>query len=81
MDRYIKSDELIDFKSKLQEYTQAEFHNIPNYRIISETGPEHEKIFTVEVLINDKVYGCGKGGSKKEAQQNAAREACSQLNL
>lgn len=81
MDRYIKSDELIDFKSKLQEYTQAEFHNIPNYKIISETGPEHEKIFTVEVLINNKVNGCGKGGSKKEAQQSAAREACSQLNL
>ena len=81
VDRYIKSDELIDFKSKLQEYTQAEFHTIPNYKIINETGPEHEKIFTIEVLINNKVYGSGKGGSKKEGQQNAARESCNQLNL
>ena len=81
VDRYVKSDELIDYKSKLQEYTQAEFHNIPDYKIISETGPEHEKIFTIEVLINNKVYGRGKGGSKKEAQQNAAREACNQQNL
>ncbi len=81
VDRHIKSDELFDFKSKLQEYTQAEFHEIPDYKIINETGPEHEKIFTIEVLINNKIYGSGKGGSKKEAQQNAAREACIQLNL
>ena len=81
VDRYIKSDELIDFKSKLQEYTQAEFHTIPDYKIIDETGPEHEKIFTIETLINNKAYGRGKGSSKKEAQQNAAREACNKLNL
>jgi len=66
---------LTDHKSKLQELTQAQFQKTPDYRIVGEEGPEHEKVFSVEVYINDKKVGFGKGTNKKEAQQNAAREA------
>lgn len=71
----ITSKTLIDYKSKLQEITQARFQETPDYQIVAEEGPEHEKIFSVEVFINKQKCGFGKGPNKKEAQQNAAREA------
>lgn len=77
----IKSSELINYKSILQEYTQSKYQNIPVYKIIQEQGPDHEKVFTIEVYINNKKYGVGKGPNKKDAQQNAAKEACSILKL
>ncbi len=70
---------ITDFKSSLQEYTVKKFNQIPEYIILSETGPAHKKIFKVEVIINNKSYGKGKGYSKKNAQQEAAKEAYSQL--
>jgi len=76
----IKGD-LTDYKSKLQEYTQAQFQATPVYTIVNSTGPEHEKIFTVQVLINADSYGTGMGKSKKEAQQDAAKHACMKLNI
>ena len=77
----IKSSELINYKSILQEYTQSKYQSIPVYKIIQEKGPDHEKVFTIEVYINRKKIGVGKGSNKKETQQNAAKEACSVLNL
>lgn len=71
----ITNKTLVDHKSKLQELTQARFQQTPKYKIVDETGPEHEKIFSVEVYVNDQKVGFGKGSNKKEAQQNAAREA------
>ena len=48
---------------------------IPVYQIVSEEGPHHDKTFTAEVLVGEKVLGEGKGKSKKEAEQNAAQVA------
>jgi len=69
-----------DFKTLLQEYTQAQSGEIPVYRVISQSGPEHRKIFSVAVLIKGKVYGKGKGRSKKRAEQLAARQAWEEFN-
>jgi ribonuclease III len=66
---------LANYKSMLQEYVQGEFKTHPQYRISSEIGPDHEKVFTVEVVVNQKVLGRGRGNNKKEAEQEAARDA------
>lgn len=70
-------EHLVDenYKSQLLEYAQANKLALPVYQIVSEEGPHHDKTFTAEVLIGDKVLGEGKGKSKKEAEQNAARVA------
>ena len=69
-----KEDFLMDYKSLLQESVQTVKKSV-EYRLISEKGPAHQKTFTVEVVIDDLVYGVGEGLSKKEAEQNAAKEA------
>ena len=66
---------LANYKSMLQEYVQGEFKTHPQYRISSELGPDHEKVFTVEVVVSQKVLGRGHGNNKKEAEQEAARDA------
>jgi len=67
-----------DFKSDLQEYTQNRFSCVPLYEVVGEIGPGHNKRFDVKVVkIRSQVLGSGKGRSKKEAEQNAAKEALS----
>lgn len=70
---------IVDFKSRLQEYSVERFKEIPAYTIISEIGLPHRKKFEVEVSLNGKVYGRGAGSSKKTAQQNAAEKAYKKL--
>lgn len=67
-----------DYKSVLQEYVQTEQKSL-NYKLVKEDGPAHEKTFTVEVDIDGIVYGIGTGQSKKEAEQEAAKEALNKL--
>ncbi len=76
----IKSDlvPLEDYKTLLQQYVQQTPGEELRYETVSETGPDNAKIFTVRVLINSNCFGMGKGTSKKEAEQNAAREALGQ---
>jgi len=64
-----------DFKTELQEYSQDTFQSPPEYRVEKETGPDHNKIFYVSVYLKNKLMGRGKGKSKKEAEQKAAKEA------
>ncbi len=64
-----------DYKSRLQEYAQANFGQVPIYGVISTQGPGHRRTFEVTVSLKGKVYGKGKGGTKKSAQQQAARQA------
>ncbi|MFQ5329053.1 MAG: ribonuclease III [Thermodesulfobacteriota bacterium] len=64
-----------DYKTLLQEYTQGHFKAVPKYTVVDESGRDHERTFTVHVLISGKVCGEGKGRSKKEAHQRAAQEA------
>lgn len=64
-----------DSKSILQETVQANGHVSLEYKLISEEGPDHDKIFTVEVYIGGKASGVGSGKTKKGAEQKAAYEA------
>jgi ribonuclease-3 len=68
-----------DHKSKLQEVTQSRFQLTPAYRLVAETGPDHAKTFTVEVLAGSRTLGSGTGKSKKLAETEAARMALEQL--
>lgn len=68
-----------DYKSRLQEFMQARRQAAPSYRLVSETGPDHDKSFTVTVLDGDKVMGQGTGKTKKAAETEAARVALQQL--
>lgn len=64
-----------DYKSKLQEVAQAIWRKSPVYRIVRETGFSHDKRFHVQAVFDDEVIGDGQGRSKKEAEQDAARDA------
>ncbi len=64
-----------DPKSYLQEWAQSQGHAAPTYRTLSEIGPDHAKVFEVEVLIDDRSFGRGTGQSKQAATKDAAREA------
>ncbi len=67
-----------DYKSELQQLSNKEDFTIV-YDVLSEKGEPHNKTFTMAAMINGKNYGTGVGGSKKEAQQNAAKEALKNL--
>ena len=67
-----------DYKSALQENVQTEQKSL-TYRLVKEEGPAHERVFTVEVEVDGIIYGVGVGQSKKEAEQEAAKEALKKL--
>ena len=64
-----------DFKTRLQETSQARLHITPTYRVVQELGPDHEKQFVVAVTIGEDEWGRAVGRSKKEAEQMAAADA------
>lgn len=64
-----------DFKTRFQEWCQKQHAILPRYVTVRESGPDHQKLFEVEVLMGDKVVGVGRGHSKKEAEQVAAQRA------
>lgn len=68
-----------DFKSSLQEYLQARRQPPPVYRIIDQTGPDHDKVFTVDVHASERLLGEASGRSRKDAEQQAARVALDAL--
>lgn len=68
-----------DPKSYLQELVQNKFHASPKYRILSTSGPDHAKKFTVGVFIQDRQIGQGSGSSKQQAEEESARQALDQL--
>jgi ribonuclease III len=70
-----------DYKSKIQEYVQGNSLAIIKYTVSNESGPPHDKIFEVEVYLDNKCFGKGIGKSKKEAEQNAAKEALRALGV
>jgi ribonuclease-3 len=69
-----------DYKTQLQELTQARFKTMPEYVLETEEGPDHDKTFYVSVALEDRVLARGSGKSKKEAQQEAARRALIELD-
>ncbi len=68
-----------DFKSALQELLQGRDLPLPDYRLLSTLGPDHQKQFQVEVVVNGEPLASAIGPSKKEAEQNAARAALDRL--
>jgi ribonuclease-3 len=64
----------IDSKTKFQEIAQELFKFTPIYTVISEEGPDHDKVFTMAVMVGNKEYGRGKGSSKQRAEEMAATE-------
>ena len=64
-----------DYKSLLQEYTQQRFKSRPDYLLLGETGPAHERTFRIAIYLNGELKAEGEGRSKKEAEQEAAKEA------
>ena len=77
-----ENEELIDYKTILQEYSQRVYKIIPVYEVINELGPDHKKSFEISVSIEEKkVMGRGVGKNKKQAEQFAAKEACKNLEI
>jgi len=67
-----------DYKTRFQEWCQQRYDVLPRYHTVREIGPDHQKQFEVEVLVGNQVLGVGRGLSKKEAEQLAARRALEQ---
>ena len=68
-----------DYKTSLQELIQQKKNQVLAYRLVGESGPDHDKTFIAQVLLNDEVIGEGSGSSKKRAEQDAARVALEDL--
>ncbi|MDD5190087.1 MAG: ribonuclease III [Dehalococcoidales bacterium] len=75
----ISEDIVTDYKSRLQEYLQAQSQSAPNYHLIATEGPDHAKTFVVEARLNDTVLSTGIGRAKKLAEMEAARLALEKL--
>lgn len=75
IERVLEKRGFQDYKSIFQEECQRRFHTYPRYRLIKRTGPEHERFFWVEVLVEGCPYGHGAGKNKKNAEQEAAKAA------
>ncbi len=70
-----------DPKSLFQEWAQAQGHSTPQYITRSASGPDHSKVFEVDVLVNGEIYASGKGHSKQAATKSAAQNALRRLGL
>ena len=82
LDRALAADAEVlhsDSKTALQEVTQARGWDLPDYRLVGETGPDHDKRFAVECWVAGECAGRGEGSSKKVAQQQAAADALRRL--
>jgi ribonuclease-3 len=64
-----------DYKTELQELIQRNPESVLSYRLVGESGPDHDKVFDVEAVVDGKAVGRGRGHSKKEAEQSAACDA------
>ena len=75
IDRVLSNPVSRDYKSLLQEYCQRLYKICPAYRLVKRTGPEHERLFWMEVSVRDQTFGPSTGRNKKAAEQEAARLA------
>ncbi len=71
----LKSRRNLNYKSRLQYYSQKKFGLTPHYKLVTQDGPDHKKTFTLRAVVGKMVLPPGKGNTKKEASQKAAREA------
>jgi ribonuclease III len=70
---------LRNWKAELQDYTQKKYQTPPQYRVMREMGPDHNKTFHIAVFIGDRELGTGTGSSKKEGEMRAAQDALNKL--
>lgn len=77
----IKTITVKDYKTQLQEYVQQAHKGELEYSVINVSGPDHKRVFTMQVLLNGKEYGIGQGSSKQEAGQNAAHATLVMLGI
>lgn len=80
LDYIVKNKLYLSPKSRLQELIQAQYRILPNYKLLEEKGPEHKKEFKVAVLVNTQELGKGEGNSKKQAEENAAKNALERID-
>ena len=76
-----KSEKVIDYKTKLQEYVQSDSRKTVTYEVINTTGPSNKPEFEVQVKLEGIILGTGKGNSKKKAEQKAAQNAFEKMVL
>ncbi|MFB0921696.1 MAG: ribonuclease III, partial [Oscillospiraceae bacterium] len=69
-----------DYKTALQEYVQRKSGQVLSYELLNEEGPDHNKSFTMQVSLNGKPIGVGIGHTKKEAEQNAAKNGLEEIS-
>ncbi len=81
LDSIIKNKLYLPAKNLLQEYYQEHFKRLPEYIVIDETGPEHDKVYQSGVYDGDKLLATGTGKSKKQAEESAAYEALHKLGI
>jgi len=75
-----ENHQMSDYKTALQEYVQRKSGQSLNYVLLSESGPDHNKSFTMQVQLNDKPIGMGQGRTKKEAEQFAAKNGLEEIS-
>ena len=80
LERVVNQGLWVDYKSRLQELTQAKQQPAPVYQLVETVGPAHDRKFTVEVKVGDTVLGRGSGTSKKMAETEAAHSALQRLS-
>lgn len=73
------SETVEKYKNRLQEITQKKFHIVPKYVLREQKGPDHDLTFVIDVFLEDKKFGDGKGKSKKKAEEAAAKSAYKKL--
>lgn len=81
LENIIEGGKYMDPKSKLQELVQDKSGITPTYKVISETGPDHNKVFVVGAMVGEKKVGEGKGPSKQEAELAAAEDSLKRNNF
>jgi len=79
IDSIVSSQGLKDSKSALQEYMQESYKASPRYEVLEESGPDHDKIYTVGVFFEEKLLAKGDGKSKQEAEKKAAQNAMQKI--
>lgn len=68
-----------NWKAEFQDFCQKKYQKPPTYKVVEESGPDHNKVFVVAALMGDQEYGKGEGSSKKQAEQAAAEDALGRL--
>ena len=80
LEKATREDIITDYKTKLQEEVQMRFKTMPRYEHVAQTGPDHDKLFSVNLIIQKEIFATGSGRSKKQAEQSAAKEVLIKLN-